>query len=109
MKVITWNVKGLRSPNKNDKMYHPDIVFLQESHLSESHFHRMNKLWVDQVYGSPAIQGKVGVLTLIHKNFSHSDILHENYQEGRVSIDKVLCDGTEITLYNVYGPTGDNT
>lgn len=81
-------------------------MFLQESHLPESDFHRLNKLCMGQVYGSPAVQDKAGVITLLHKNFSHSHILHINEQDSSVSIDEILCGCTEFTLCN--GPNGDN-
>lgn len=57
MKAITWNVKGLRSPNKWMKVirllkrYKLDAVFLQESHLPESDFQRLIN------YGSRAKRG----------------------------------------------------
>lgn len=43
-----------------------------------------------------------------YTSFSHSHISHENDLDIRVSIDKVLCGGTEFTLCNVYGLNGDN-
>lgn len=50
------------------KRFHPDVVFLQESHLVVEDFHRMAKLWVGLVFGSPAVGGRVDVLTLIIKH-----------------------------------------
>lgn len=43
------------------------VAFLQETHLTEADFTRMRKLWVGQVFGSPAIKGKADVLLLMHK------------------------------------------
>lgn len=114
MKIISWNVKGLRSPNKRIKILRylkrlrPDIAFLQETHLAEEDFHRLAKLWVGQVLGSPSTQGKAGVITLIHKNFPHTLISHDNDSDGRESHTVLSCGGEEIHLYNVYGPNGDN-
>lgn len=45
---------------------------------------------------------------MIHKNFSQAPVLHENDQDDRISIDKILCYGTEFILCKVYGPNGDN-
>lgn len=60
MKVISWNVKRLRSPNKqikvlplsgnsNQKLY----FYRNPTFCSVYSYNRMNKLWVGQVYGSP--------------------------------------------------------
>lgn len=85
------------------KRYCPDVVFLQETHLEASDFHRMNKLWVGQVFGSPSVQGKAGVLTLLHKNFSHT-----SDDGGRESIVTISQGGRVTALCNMYGPNGDN-
>lgn len=59
MKNVSWNIKGLCSPNKRMKVLlhlkclRPDVVFLQETHLKAEDFPRMHKLWVSQVFGSP--------------------------------------------------------
>lgn len=73
------------------KRYQPDIVFLQETHLTENDFHRMNKMWVGYIYGSPAVGGKAGVLTMINRSFSQAFISHDNDLEGRISIVNILC------------------
>lgn len=80
MKVFTWNVKGLKSPNKRMqtlrhlKRLRPDVAMLQETHLWVEDLQRMHKLWVGTVYGSPAKGGKAEVITLIHKNFPHTNL-----------------------------------
>lgn len=115
MRVLTWNVKGLRSPNKRTKLlrflkrYRPDVVFLQETHLELSDFHRVAKFWVGQVYGSSSVQRKAGVLTLINKSFSHSVISHTSDAEGRESILVISREGKTTALCNIYGPNGDNS
>lgn len=113
MKIVSWNVKGLRSSNKRmkilsfQKRYHPDIVFLQETHLTEADFYRMNKLWVGQTYGSPVVQGKAGVLTLYRRIFLI--ILCPMKIIKRVeSPSWWLSGGREFTLCNIYCPNGDN-
>lgn len=74
MKVVSWNVQGLRSPRKRMailrhlKHLKADIEILQETHLSAEDFSHMRKLWVGQVFGSLAVRGKAVVPLLIHKN-----------------------------------------
>lgn len=72
MKMIFWSLGGLRSPTKQMVILHhlkhleADIALLQETHLTKADFTRMRKLWVCQVFGSPAVKGKAGVPLLIH-------------------------------------------
>lgn len=74
MKIVSWNVKGLRTPAKRLKILRHlkrlkmDIALLQETHLKSPDFQRMKKLWVGTVLGSDASNRRAGVLILIHKN-----------------------------------------
>lgn len=49
----------------------PDVAFLHETHLKSEDLVRLKKLWVGSIYGSPAIDGNAGVITLIHKDFPY--------------------------------------
>lgn len=71
--------------------------------------HRMTKFWVGQAYGSPSVQGKAGVITLIHKNFSHTLVSHAHDTEGRESVLTILHEGRTTALCNIYGPNSDNS
>lgn len=72
-KVVSWNVQGMRSPNKRMRVLRhlrklkADIALLQETHLGEQDYFRLRKLWVGKVFGSPAQGKKGGVITLLHK------------------------------------------
>lgn len=44
-----------------------DIAFLQETCLLENDLHHLRKLWVKEVWGSPAAGRKAEVAILIHK------------------------------------------
>lgn len=50
------------------KRIHTDIVLLQETHLKDEEFKRMQKLWVGNVLCSGAVDRKAGVMILVHKN-----------------------------------------
>lgn len=107
-------MKRPKSPNKRMKVlrllkkYSPDIVFLQETHLVETDFYRMAKLWVEQTYWSHAVQGNAGVLILIPKIFTHSFFYHEHDSEGMESIVRMAHEGKEIAQCNIYDPNGEN-
>lgn len=61
MRVVSRNVKGLRSPGKRIKIVRHlkklKVALLQETHLSEDDFFYMQKLWVGKVIGLAA-QGR---------------------------------------------------
>lgn len=61
VKIISWNFNGLHSPIKRMKVLHhlkylrADTALLQESHLPETAFHHLKKLWVGEVVGSSVL------------------------------------------------------
>lgn len=68
----------------------------------------MCKLWVGHAYGSPAVNAKVEVDTLIHKNFPYTLVSSEHNSDGRVSHLIISHAGEELSLYNIYGPNAEN-
>lgn len=110
IKIILWNVQGLKSPQKHMMVLRhlrklgADVAMLQETHLHAKDYFRMRKLWVDQVYGSEAIGRKAVVMILIKKNLPVE--VTENTQDDqgrRVSILLKLPSDT-IRVTNVYSP-----
>lgn len=114
MKVVSWNVKGLRTPNKRMqvlrhlKRLRPDVAMIQETHLREGELALMKKLWVGSVFGSASRGNKAGVITLVHKQLAHSLVSHECDEEGRMSHLVIDHSGERWHIYNVYGPNSDN-
>lgn len=110
--IISWNVKGLRSPHKRGmilrhlKKLKPDIALLQETHLEEIDFKRMCKLWVGEEHGSAAKGRTAGTLILLRKGLTAKVITTDRDEEGR-RISIVLDRGkgtTPLTITNVYAP-----
>lgn len=114
MKIVPLNIKGLRSPNKMMKVLldlkrlHPDVIFLQKTHLKTDDFSRMNKLLVGHVFGSLAVEGKVGVVMLIGKLFPFSLVSQWLNDERHISHIVINHGGEDISLYNVYGLNDNN-
>lgn len=109
MKVVT--LKGLKSPNKRKQILQPFemspsrhcISAGDVQYLGVEDFRRLMKLWVGNVYGSPAINGKVVVITLIYKNVLYTLELHEYDAEDRVYHFVISHTGEELSLYNICG------
>lgn len=58
LKLISWNVKGLNSPIKRQRVLshlaklNADIVLLQETHLTDVESLKLKRGWVGEVYFS---------------------------------------------------------
>lgn len=114
-RIVSWNVKGLRSPQKRAMVLKhlrklgADIAILQETHLKKEDFFRMKKFWVGEVVGSPAQGKKGGVLTLLKKTLDiQIDQIDSDDAGRRISIvikkGKLLC-----RITNIYAPNSPTT
>ncbi|XP_072288311.1 G-protein coupled receptor family C group 6 member A-like, partial [Pyxicephalus adspersus] len=115
MRITTWNVKGLHSPNKPTKVLRhlkklqTDVAILQETHLPASLYHPMSKGWVGEVWGAPAMGHCAGVLILIHKQLQYTVTNKScNAAAGRWASMTVQLPANSLTLLVVYGPNSDN-
>lgn len=103
-KIISWNVKSLKSPNKRMQILRhmkrlcSGIVFMQETHPKSEDSDRLKKLWVGSIFGSPAIDGKAGVITLIHKNFPYRLLSHTHDTAGRISHLTLMHEGDKLII-----------
>lgn len=87
MRIITWNVKGLRSPGKHSMVLRHlkrlgAVALLQVTHLEAQDFPWLKYYWVAEVIGSPAQTNKAGVITLLHKNLN-CEVIHHHHDEER--------------------------
>lgn len=91
MWIVSWNVKGLRSPHKRMmvlqhlKWLKTDIALLQETHLEDKGLFRLQRLWVGKTHGSSACHNKAVVIMLIHKSLTCDVSQHQSDDEGRWS------------------------
>lgn len=114
LKFTSWNVKGLNSPVKRNKVLNylkhlnTSIAFLQETHLRPVDHLKIRQGWVGQLYHS-SFQSKCrGVAILIHKSvpFSVSEVIPDS--NGRFIILKGQINGVRLILANIYGPIWDD-
>lgn len=74
IKFITLNIKGLNSPIKRKRVYtylkklDADIVYFQETHLSDEEHRKLKRDWVGQVFSSSFNAKSRGTTILINKN-----------------------------------------
>lgn len=81
-----------------------DIALLQETHLPEIDFHRMNKQWVGEVVGLPALGRKAGVLILLRKGLRVKILDVEGDEAGRRATILLEENGVQIRITNIYAP-----
>lgn len=115
LNIVTWNVKGLRSPHKQGMILrhlhkrHTDVALFQETHLPEKDFGRMKKRWVGEVVGSLAMGKKAGVLILIRKGVRINLISSERDDIGRRVSILAEEGGSEFRVTNLYAPNSPST
>ncbi len=123
MKIITWNVNGLRAverkkelPNLINKQ-NPDILLLQEIKGNREQFsnYLINNEKYQQFYHSAEKPGYAGTGIWLKKTFSKKikDITFEttvphapNMDEGRVSHLSFLLKQTNYSILSIYFPNG---
>jgi exodeoxyribonuclease-3 len=112
MKIITWNVNGIRASAKKGllgfvEQERPDILCLQETkaHLEQVE-PAIQSLGYPHFYWSSAIKkGYSGVATFTHRaptNIQRGWGLEQYDSEGRI----VITDHGHFLLYNIYFPNG---
>jgi exonuclease III len=115
IKVITFNVKGLKGPEKRSKVLEwlsqkeSDIILIQESHFEESDRDKWRTNWPGKIIASQGTNQSRGVCTLIRKNLDCE--LKETYRdkEGRWLITVLDIKNVKYCIANYYGPNLDKT
>lgn len=113
LRLASYNVKGVLNPVKRSKILGKmkkdkvDIIFLQETHLTESEHAKLKRQGFNQVYSSSYKTGRRrGVATLITKRLIFEKISETSDKEGRYNMLVGKLEGSEVTLLNVYVPPG---
>lgn len=115
MRIVSWNVKGLRSLNKRKKILchlkrmRADVALLQETHLAEQDFQCLKKLWVGEVLGSPALGRKAGVIILLHKKLPYTVRSVDKDQEGRKLTIHLTIASKDLAISNIYAVNSPGT
>jgi exonuclease III len=115
LKIISFNVKGLKGPKKRTKVLNwlskknIDIVLLQESHYEKKDKQSWKEEWKGDIYSSVGDNRSRGCTILINKNLQYKKISEHKDQEGRwiklsIEINRIVYD-----IFNYYGPNQDET
>lgn len=115
IKVISYNVNGLRHPVKRSKILSKMkkdgvmVAFLQETHLTEKEHDKLKRNGYSQVYASSYKSGhRRGVAILISGKIPFKKLLVNRDEDGRYVLVKGRLEGVLICFLNVYAPPGSN-
>uniref|UniRef100_A0A3Q3BNZ9 Reverse transcriptase domain-containing protein n=1 Tax=Kryptolebias marmoratus TaxID=37003 RepID=A0A3Q3BNZ9_KRYMA len=115
LKLVTFNVKGLNSPIKRKRVYtylkklKPDIVYLQETHLSDREHKKLKREWVGQVFFSSFSSKSRGTTILIHKNVPFTATKTISDPSGRYIMVQGQMYSESWTFMNIYAPNYDDS
>ena len=108
---LSLNVRGLRSGLRRQKVFswlrekEIDIALLQETYSSEDIESSWSSEWGGDVlfcHGSPH---SCGVMILINSKLDYKIISKHVSGNGRYLILRMIIDGNEFIICNVYAPT----
>lgn len=114
VKFITFNVKGLNNPIKRKRVYSylknlkADIVYLQESHLSDNEHKKLKREWVGQVFASSFNTKSRGTAILINKNIPFVVTKTTSDPMGRFVFVEGQMYSECWSLLNIYAPNFDD-
>lgn len=114
LNLISWNVRGINSPIKRRKILtylkrqSTDVIFIQETHLSDAEHVKLRRDWVGHVYHSSFNSKARGVAILINKKLNFKLISIEKDGNGRFILVKGELNSNRVTLVSIYGPNHDD-
>ena len=113
IKFLSLNVRGLRSSFKRAKVFswleekQADVIFLQETFSSPDIVSTWASEWNGELFFSHGSVHSGGVMIMIKRNVEYSTVSRTISEDGRYLILKIVIDGNEFILCNVYAPTAD--
>ena len=114
-KLVSLNVNGLNHPIKRSKVMAKmkkeknEIIFFQETHLSQVEHEKLKKFgYMNAYFSSFTGSSKRGVSILIHNSLNFESLKVIKDGEGRFVLVRCKIDNSLVTLFNVYFPPGEN-
>jgi len=108
---MSLNVNGLNNPMKRQlimkkiKKEMAQIIFLQETHLSQSEHNKLKRFGYKNLYHSSFKEGcRKGVATLIVNTIRFDFEKEIGDKEGRYVVVRGKIENKPITLINIYAP-----
>ena len=106
--VLTLNVQGVRDRNKQKRVYEwakqqkANILFLQETHLTDDTFQTFDQQFKGTVFHSFGTSNSRGVAVLIHSSVCHKVLNVYSDSYGRLLIVNIEIDQVTYSLAPNY-------
>ena len=113
IKLVSFNVRGLRNPKKRRTLFHSfrkhkyDIICLQESHLQKNDIGLIEKEWGQNFHMAEGTTRSKGLLTLYGNNVQSSYISLIS-ESDRCLVTRFSFEDLNLTIANVYAPCVDS-
>ena len=110
---MSINCRGLTQQQKRRDVLNylrgssADIIFLQETHLSEHSIPFFNSLWPGRCYHSCKTSNSGGTTILMSPSFSYNLVSEQASKEGNFVLVVIEVNNSILTVLNVYGPNDD--
>lgn len=108
LSYCSWNIKGMGQLVKRKKILSMlkarkhDIVFLQETHLSDLENKELRGDWEGQVFYSVGSSKSRGVAILVHKHLQFISKIIFTDDNGRMVVIETVIQAHPMVLANIY-------
>ena len=109
LKLISFNAKGLKSPNKRQRVFNWakkkrfDIMAIQESHYIDEDSEAWKEHWPGPIISSAGTNNSRGVTFLISKELEHTIVKRYKDEEGRwIILDIILHKVRYVKYLPIY-------
>ena len=108
LSILTLNCRGINKTIKRrslfSKCYKSNIIFLQETYITDDKFDTWKEGWKGKMFHSPGSNNSNGLITLVHENFvNNSESIF--YRSQRVLGIKSIIDDEPYFFINFYAPS----
>ena len=113
LKLMSMNCRGLSGQQKRRDVINflrnseYDIIFLQDTHVTNETIATFDRLWPGTCYHSCGTHNSRGTAILLRRSLHH-DVIAEDY-EANGNYTMIVCKifSSIYTLVNIYGPNAD--
>ena len=113
LKLLSINCRGLAQQHKRRDVLNylnkssADIIFLQETHLTQHTIQYFNTLCLGKCYHSYKTSNSRGTTIILRPSLSFDIISEHSSNDGNLVMVVIKVNNNILTLMNVYGPNDD--
>lgn len=107
-KIISWNVRGMNSPQKRKKIFqylqkqNIEIACLQETHIKQKDIRLLKNKKFGNEFTSSNIKKKKGVVIYVNEKHNSKKVFED--EEGRILGVEVILQNEKCLIVGIYAP-----